>query len=283
MARESEPAELAGAGEGGAPARAVTDAAGSDQAADAAGSDRAADAAGSDRAADAAGSDRAADESLTTLLGGWRSAVETAVPLAGFAIGWLAGAHSIPWGAGIAVLAGAMVAGWRLAERRRPVGTVLSLLVVCAGALVALRTGRAEDFFGVRVLTNAVSALAWAASILVRWPFLGLIVGTVLGQKTRWRSDRALLRAYQRASWVWVLQYVIRLAVFIPLYAAGAVLWLAAAQTILTWPLVAACLAVSWWVLRRALPAEHPGIRHPVSSGPIPRAAQTLDRPDEPS
>ncbi|MER7274135.1 DUF3159 domain-containing protein [Dactylosporangium sp. NPDC000244] len=229
----------------------------------------AADAVGSDQPADAAGSGQPADESLTDLLGGWRSAVETAAPLAGFAIGWLAGGHSIPWGAGIAVLAGAIVAGWRLVERRRPIGTVLSLLVVCAGALVALRTGRAEDFFGVRVLTNAVSALAWAASILVRWPFLGLIVGTVLGQKTRWRSDRALLRAYQRASWVWVLQYVIRLAVFIPLYAAGAVLWLAAAQTILTWPLVAACLAVSWWVLRRALPADHPGIRHP--------------RPDEPA
>jgi hypothetical protein len=139
----------------------------------------------------------------------------------------------------------------------------VSLLVLCAGALVALRTGRAQDFFGVRVLTNAVSALGWAASILIRWPLLGVVVGTVLGQKTRWRADRDLLRAYQRASWVWVLQYVVRLAVFIPLYLAGAVLWLAAAQTVLTWPLVAACLAVSWWVLRRCLPAGHPGIRRP--------------------
>ncbi|HEX6871837.1 MAG TPA: DUF3159 domain-containing protein, partial [Micromonosporaceae bacterium] len=26
---------------------------------------------------------------------------------------------------------------------------------------------------------------------------------------------------------------------------------------------IAACLAVSWWVLRRALPAGHPGLRHP--------------------
>ncbi|WP_426503682.1 DUF3159 domain-containing protein [Dactylosporangium sp. McL0621] len=207
--------------------------------------------------------EQVAGETLADLLGGWRSAVETAVPLLAFAAGWLAGGHSIPWGAGVAVLAGAAVAGWRLAERRRPVGTVLSLLVVCAGALVALRTGRAEDFFGVRVLTNAVSALAWAASILVRWPLLGVVVGTVLGQKTRWRADPDLLRAYQRASWVWVLQYLVRLAVFIPLYLAGAVLWLAAAQTVLTWPLVAACLAVSWWVLRRSLPPEHPGIRHP--------------------
>jgi hypothetical protein len=202
-------------------------------------------------------------ESLSELLGGWRSAVETAAPVLAFAAGWLGGGRSIPLGAGVAVLAGAGVAAWRVAAGRRPIGTVVSLLVVCVGALVALRTGRAEDFFGVRVLTNAASALAWATSILVRWPFLGLVVGTVLGQKARWRADPDLLRAYQRASWVWVGQYLVRLLVFVPLWWAGAVLWLAAAQTVLTWPVVAACLAVSWWVLRRSLPEGHPGIRHP--------------------
>jgi hypothetical protein len=206
---------------------------------------------------------RNGEESLADLLGGWRSAVETAVPVLAFAAGWLAGGRSIALGSGIAVLAGAAVAGWRLRQGRRPVGTVVSLLVVCLGAIVALRTGRAEDFFLVRVLTNAASALAWAGSILVRWPFLGLVAGGVLGQKARWRRDKALLRAYQRASWVWVVQYLMRLAVFLPLWWAGQVLWLATAQAVLTWPLVAACLAVSWWVLRRSLPAGHPGIRHP--------------------
>ncbi|WP_344618589.1 DUF3159 domain-containing protein [Dactylosporangium salmoneum] len=205
----------------------------------------------------------AREESLSDLLGGWRSAVETAVPVLGFAAGWLADGRSIPLAAGIAVLAGAAVAGWRIAAGRRPVGTVFSLLVVCVGALVALRTGRAADFFGVRVLTNAASALAWAASILVRWPLLGVVVGTVLGQKTRWRADPDLLRGYQHASWVWVAQYLVRLLVFVPLWWAGTVVWLAAAQAALTWPLVAACLAVSWWVLRRALPEGHPGIRYP--------------------
>ncbi|WP_432824870.1 DUF3159 domain-containing protein [Dactylosporangium sp. CA-092794] len=207
-------------------------------------------------------------ESLSDLLGGWRSAVETTVPVIGFAAGWLAGGRSIPLGAGVAVLAGAGVAGWRIAAGRRPIGAVFSLLVVCLGALVALRTGRAADFFAVRVLTNAASALAWVASILVRWPLLGLVVGTVLGQKTRWRADPDLLRGYQRASWVWVGQYLVRLAVFVPLWWANAVLWLAAAQTVLTWPLVAACLALSWWVLRRSLPEGHPGIRHPRALQP---------------
>ncbi|WP_238011941.1 DUF3159 domain-containing protein [Dactylosporangium sp. AC04546] len=200
---------------------------------------------------------------LGELLGGWRGAVETAVPIVAFTGGWLAGGRSIALGAGLAVVAAAAVASWRVRQGKRPVGTVISLLVVILGAIVALRTGRAEDFFLVRLLTNAASALAWAASILVRWPFLGLVVGTLLGQKGRWRRDPDLLRAYQRASWIWVLQYLVRLAVFVPLWWAGKTLWLATAQAVLTWPLVAACVAASWWVLRRALPDGHPGIRQP--------------------
>jgi hypothetical protein len=113
------------------------------------------------------------------------------------------------------------------------------------------------------VVSNAASALAWTASIVVRWPLLGVIVGLVLGQRTRWRRDPALLRAYMRASWVWVGQYLVRLAVFVPLYLADQPVALGVARVALTWPLVALCLAASWWVLRRALPSDHPGLRHP--------------------
>jgi len=46
---------------------------------------------------------------------------------------------------------------------------------------------------------------------------------------------------------------------------------LALARVVLSWPLVAACLAVSWIVVRRALPAGHPGLRHPVPAAPADR------------
>jgi hypothetical protein len=35
---------------------------------------------------------------------------------------------------------------------------------------------------------------------------------------------------------------------------------------VLTWPLVAVCVLVSWPLLRSALSDGHPGIRHPVVS-----------------
>ncbi|WP_250005704.1 DUF3159 domain-containing protein [Actinoplanes sp. M2I2] len=210
-------------------------------------------------------------ESLSQLLNGRRAAIDATLPAAGFVVGWLAAGQSIWAGAGVAVVAAIGVSIWRLRRREKPRAVLIGLLGVCVAALIALRTGRAEDFFLLQLLSNAASALAWAVSIVIRWPLLGLVVGGVLGQRTRWRRDPALLRSYGRASWVWVLQYVVRLAVFLPLYAAGQVVALGVARVALTWPLVAACLAVSWWVIRRTLPPGHPGLRHPVTPAePVP-------------
>lgn len=210
------------------------------------------------------------EPSLTELLGGRTGAVDATVPIVAFVAGWwTAGALGWPgqpvvWGGAAAVLAAGVVGVVRLRAGGRPRAVVFGLLGVTVAVIVALATGRAADFFLVRLLGNAVSALAWAVSVVVRWPLLGLIVGTALGQHTRWRRDPDLLRGYQRASWAWVMQYVVRLAVFLPLYFADAVVGLGVAQTVLTWPLVAVCVALSWPLVRSALPQGHGGIRHPV-------------------
>jgi hypothetical protein len=182
--------------------------------------------------------------------------------------GWLVADRSVAVGAAAALVAALAVAGWRLRRGGRPRATLIGLLMVCLAALVVLRTGRAADFFLVQLASNAASALAWLVSITVRWPLLGVVVGGVLGQRTRWRRDPALLRAYARGSWVWVLQYLIRVAVLTPLWLTDQVVALGVARVALTWPLVAACLAASWWVVRRALPPGHPGLRHPRPPGP---------------
>ncbi len=198
-------------------------------------------------------------------LGGRTSAVDASLPPVAFGLGWLP-EGSIAVGGAAAVGVGAVLAVWRLRAGARPLAVLVSLLAVMVGAVVALRTGNAADFFLIRLVTNALSALAWMTSIAVRWPFLGLIVGTVLARGKQWRQDPAMLRAYNRASWVWVGQYLVRLAVFIPLWMIDAVVALMTAQLLLTWPLVALCIVVSLWVLRRTLPDDHPGVRYPVVS-----------------
>jgi Protein of unknown function (DUF3159) len=211
---------------------------------------------------------------LVQILGGRSGALDASVPpvafVAGFGIANVAGSPSaLLWGGGVALGSGAVLGGVRLAQGKRPAAVLAGLLGVGAAVLVALYTGRAVDFFLLQIASNAVSALAWAVSIAVRWPLLGLVVGTALGQRTRWRRDPDLLRGYRRASWVWVAQYVVRLAVFIPLYLAGSVYGLGVARLVLTWPLVLASLALSWPVLRRSLPPDHPGLLHPRVPGVV--------------
>lgn len=202
-------------------------------------------------------------ESFMQLLGGKESAVDASLPPLVFGAAWLLFDESIPLASLAAVVLSVLIGAWRLSRRARPVAVLVSLLVVLAGALIALYTGDAVDFFLTRLVSNALSALGWMISIGVRWPLLGIILGTVLGQGKRWRRDPVLLRAYSRASWVWVGQYMVRLVVFVPLWAAGAVVPLTVAQLVLTWPLVALCVLGSWFVLQRSLPDDHPGLRHP--------------------
>jgi Protein of unknown function (DUF3159) len=201
---------------------------------------------------------------LRELLGGRRGAIDASIPPAVFVITWLLSGRSIGWAAAAAIASGVGVGVWRLARGRKITASVASVAAVSLAAFVAIRTGRAEDFFLIQLLSNVASALAWTLSILIRWPLLGVVVGIVLGQKTRWRRDPELVRAYGNASWVWVLgQYLLRVVVFGALWWSGWVVALGVARVVLTWPLVAATLAVSAVVLRRSLPDGHPGLRHP--------------------
>jgi len=213
-------------------------------------------------------------EPLTQILGGRRGALDASIPPVGFVAGWLAAGQSVAWGAGAAVVVAVAVGIYRIARGGKVRALVVSLAAVVAAALIALHTGRAQDFFLLQLMSNVASALLWAASIVVRWPLLGVVVGLLLGQKTRWRRDAVLLKAYSWASWVWVLQYTLRVVVYGLLWWAGQVLALGVARTVLSWPLVALTVAVSGWVLYRALPPEHPGLRlaPETSADDVPRA-----------
>ncbi len=202
-----------------------------------------------------------APELLTGLLGGRRAALDATAPAVAFVAGWLVSGGALSAGAGAALIIGGVVAALRWRRGDRPLAVVLGLLGVSVAVLIVLYTGRAADFFLAQLLSNLASALVWTVSVLGRWPLFGVIVGGLLGQRTSWRRDPVLLRAYSLASWVWVAQYLIRVTVFAPLWAAEAVVALGIARVVLSWPLVAACVAVSGVVLIRALPAQHPGLR----------------------
>jgi hypothetical protein len=209
---------------------------------------------------------------FTELLGGPGQAVDASVPGVVFVAVWLA-TDALGWtqpivlgGVAAVVVAGA-VALWRWRRGERPRAVAVGLLLAVGAALLAVYTGRAQDFFLPRIVANAGSLAAWLVSIAIRWPLLGLVVGALTGHPTRWRRDPDLVRGYCRASWVWVAQYAVRVVVFTGLWAADQVVALGIAQVVLTWPLVVVCVAASWPLVRSALPAGHPGPRRPVVPG----------------
>lgn len=203
---------------------------------------------------------------LQALIGGVRGALESILPPLAFVATYIAlGGESdeaLTWAIAVAVGLALIFAIWRLAERKRPTRVIGSLLVVALGAYIAARTGSAAAFFWPRVLLNVLSALAFAVANLVRWPLLGVIIGPIAGTGMQWRKDPDLVRAYTRASWLWVALNLIRAAVLFPLIEADA-LWGLAASGAFFYVLVIITVLLSWRIIKRSLPSDHLGIRHP--------------------
>lgn len=197
---------------------------------------------------------------MRRLIGGWQGAIEGMLPPIAFVIVYLV--SNLTWAITLTLVLAAVLAIVRMVRRERPVRVAGALLVVLLGAYVAYYTGSAAAYFWPLVLANVLSALAFAFSILIRWPLLGVIVGPIAGTGMRWRKDPDLMRAYSRASWLWVLLNVVRAVAQIPLIR-GEELWALAAIRPVFYLLVVLTILGSWAIIKRSLPPGHPGLRHP--------------------
>ena len=68
---------------------------------------------------------------------------------------------------------------------------------------------------------------------------------------TAWRKDRALMRRYQLATWLWIGMFAARLAVQVPLYLSSSVGWLGTARLVMGIPLWGLVLWGTWILVRR--------------------------------
>ena len=199
---------------------------------------------------------------LNELLGGRRGTLESALPSVVFVTAYLI-SSSLGLALGLAMAVAAVLAVLRLFRREKPVRVLAGLAGVAIAAVVAARTGNAADYFLPSLLANVASALVWAASIVARWPLLGVIIGFAIGQKTAWRQDPDLVRAYSNASWIWAGSFLVRAGVNTPLYLTDNLLGLGISRVALGFPMVLLVIAGSWWAIKRSLPEDHPGIMHP--------------------
>jgi hypothetical protein len=203
-----------------------------------------------------ADTERAEPPSIAEAIGGPVGMAESALPAAAFVIAYAASGSDTEIAAIVAVGLALALAAVRLVRRQTPQHAISGLIGVAFAAFIATRSGRAEDFFLPGLLANAAYAAGFLISIAIRRPLVGVIVAGMTNERD-WRADPVRMRTFTRATYLWALLFLVRLAVQLPLYLAGAVVALGVARTAMGLPLFALGLWLTYRLVRRPH-ASHP-------------------------
>ena len=189
-------------------------------------------------------------ESMMAAAGGPLGIAESTLPAVAFVVAVTASGQDIRLSAIIAVAIAAVFAMARIVRRQTPVYALSGVIGVAIAGWIASRTGKAENFFLPGLLMNAAYAGAFLISILVRWPLVGVIFSGLSQSGAAWRTDPVRLKAFSRASWIFVVLFLLRIAVQLPLYLADALVALGTARVAMGLPLFIVGLWLTWLVLR---------------------------------
>lgn len=174
---------------------------------------------------------------LARAIGGWRGVIDSALPAVVFITVYALNGQQLRPAIWSAVGIGVLIMVLRIFRKQPLTQVVGGFAGVAISAIVATRTGQAEDFFLPGLLINGAYFSVCLISVLVGWPALGLLLGGLNGSLTRWRSIPAQRRAFAAATWIWVGVFGSRLLVQLPLYFAEYTSALGIAKVVMGWPL----------------------------------------------
>jgi hypothetical protein len=158
------------------------------------------------------------EAALFEAFGGLRGMVETTVPGLVFVTIYTID-HDIK-SSGIAALALSVLLGvTRLAQRDTLKHAFSGVFGVAFGAVFAMMSGNAKNFYLPGMLYTLGLAVAYIVSAAAGFPLLGLILGPIFKENLSWRKrNPGRLRAYTKASWAWGLILLAKSAILFPLY-----------------------------------------------------------------
>jgi hypothetical protein len=212
---------------------------------------------------------------LVESIGGWRGLFDSGVPVVVFvATNAAAGLTAAIWAA---IGCGALLLVVRLLRRETVQQAVSGFLGVALAAYIASRTGQAKGFFLLGIWASFVYAGLFLASVLVRWPLVGVVWEYVDGGGGRWRRDAALLRVYTWTTLVWIGVFLARGLVQRFLYEEDRTGWLAVARLGMGYPLTAGALALTIVAVRRVRRQADPGVGLGPDAGPAGAAGSAAD------
>jgi hypothetical protein len=203
---------------------------------------------------------------LSRALGGRRGMFEAAVPTIAFTVTFIT-TKDLQAALVLSVSAALVLLVVRIVQRSTPQFVLNSLVGIAIGALFAWRSaqggGDASDnalaYFLPGLIYNAGYAVVMAFTIVIGWPVVGFMVGSVAGDPTAWHREPQVVRLCRNLTWMLVLPCVVRVAVQLPIYLGGRAAddadpWIAAlgvSKLLMGWPLQLAALGGMVWLLAR--------------------------------
>ncbi len=203
---------------------------------------------------------------LSRALGGKRGMLEAAVPTIAFTVTFLT-LKDLRTALVVSVSAAMVLLAVRIVQRSTPQFVLNSLVGIGIGALFAWRSaqggGDASDnalaYFLPGLIYNAGYAAVMTFTIVIGWPVVGFMVGSVAGDPTAWHREPQVVRLCRNLTWMLVLPCVIRVAVQLPIYLGGRaaddadpyIAALGVSKLLMGWPLQIAALGGMVWLLAR--------------------------------
>ena len=179
-------------------------------------------------------------DKLSEAIGGWRGAVESAIPTLAFALAW-SRTQNLQTALVVAGVCVGVLLLVRLVQHTDIRFIAYAAVGVGISAFFALRSGKAEDAFLPGMLQNAGLLVLLLATNLARWPLFGFVVGVAEPEAfaenpTWWRKHPGIVTVASRLAWVLIALNVVRLGIMVPLYLAEQVEALGVAKVVLGWP-----------------------------------------------
>ena len=188
-------------------------------------------------------------KSLLKSMGGWLGIAESIVPTLAFVFTYQLTSNiwlSI-------VLAGSLSAIAlirQLIVRSALTQAVVGALSIALTIWLTLRDNNASDYFLQGLILNCVYLGVGLLTLLIRWPFVGVIVGFLIGEGFTWRKKRSHMSRFVVATAIWCSLYIVRLVIEVPLYLSNNLAALGAAKLILGVPFYAITLWLIWLVIK---------------------------------
>ena len=194
--------------------------------------------------------------SVLSSVGGTRGIVESILPELTFLVVFLISRDLMLTIVVSLVLCAVMLVA-RLIQRQTVAGVVSGTVMVLICLFAAYKSSDARNYYLPACIINAVWAVVLGVSLVARRPGIGYFVELIAAPPTEslsawyhgWHDDVELRRAYTKATWLWVLMFVVRDAAQVPLWLTGHVYALGTVTLVLGVPLFALVCWISYLII----------------------------------